>query len=136
MDIFYAVSAEGDYLGGIGLLPSADGRYLLYKYAATLHRFCENELLIWHAIQYAKDDRYSYFDMSWMWATDDKNSDQYRLYQFKKKFGGSLADFYTYVKLRGFLIIPGIIFKLILDFFFKGDMIKFTLLLKKVKVLH
>jgi len=134
LNIFYAVSADGDYLGGIGLLPSPDGRYLLYKYAATVHRFCENELMIWHAIQYAKDAGYAYFDMSWMWPTEDKNSDVYRLYQFKKKFGGDLVDFYSYVKLRRPFNIPGVLFKLILKYFFEGDIINFTSRLKKMKV--
>lgn len=134
LEIFYAVSAEGEYLGGIGLLPSHDRRYLLYKYAATLHRFCENELMLWHAIQYAKDARYAYFDMSWIWPTEDKNSKLYRLYQFKKKFGGNLVPFYTYVQLRGPFIIPGLLFRLILNHLFKGDLIKFTLLLKRIRV--
>ncbi len=134
LEIFYAVSAGDEYLGGIGLLPSPDKRYLLYKYAATIHRFCENEMLLWHAIQHAKDARYAYFDMSWMWPAEDKNSEMYRLYQFKKKFGGTLVDFYTYVKLKGPFIIPGMLFKLILDFFFKGNMIDFTLLLKRMKI--
>ncbi len=134
LEIFYAVSAAGEFLGGVGLLPSPDMRYLLYKYAATLHRFCENELMLWRAIQYARDAGYAYFDMSWMWPTEDKNSKMYRLYQFKKKFGGNLVDFYTYVKFRGPLKVPGMIFKLILNLLFKGDMIKFALFLKKMKV--
>ena len=75
----------------------------MYKYAASLHRSCENELLLWEAIQYAKDAGFTYFDMSWMTLTDDKDSDAYRLYQFKRKFGGELVDFYTYVKFRGIL---------------------------------
>lgn len=133
LDVFYAVSTEGEYLGGIGLLPSPDRRYLLYKYAATLHRFCENELMLWHAIQYAKDAQYAYFDMSWMWPTEDTKSDQYRLYQFKKKFGGNLVSFYTYVKLRGPFKVPGVMFRLILKYFFNGDIINFTLRLKKLK---
>lgn len=132
--IFYAVSAEGEYLGGIGLLPSPDRRYLLYKYSATLHRFCENDLLIWYAIQYAKDAQYSYFDMSWIWPTEDKSSDQYRLYQFKKKFGGNLVDFYTYAKLRKPFNVPGVLFKIILKLFFKGDVNNFALFLKRLKV--
>jgi lipid II:glycine glycyltransferase (peptidoglycan interpeptide bridge formation enzyme) len=133
LDVFCAVSAEGEYLGGTGLLPSPDRRYLLYKYSATLHRSCENELLLWHAIQYAKDAQYAYFDMSWMWPAEDEQSDQYRLYQFKKKFGGDLVDFYTYVKLKGLFKVPGALFKLILKYFFKGDIINFTLRLKKLK---
>ena len=99
-----------------------------------MHRSCENELLIWHAIQYAKDAGYAYFDMSWILSIEDKNSDQYRLYQFKKKFGGNLVPFYSYVKLRGPFKVFGILFKLILNFFFKGDLNNFTLLLKKMKV--
>lgn len=132
--IFYAVSAEGEYLGGIGLLPSSDGRYLLDKYCATLHRFCEQELLIWHAVQYAQDMHYSYFDLSWMLPTEDKNSDQYRLYQFKKKFGGNLVDTYSYVKFRGPLIVPGLLFSMLLKVLFKGDINRFALCLKKFKV--
>ena len=134
LDVFYAVSSEGEYLGGIALLPSVDKRYLLYKYSATLHRHCENELLLWHAIQYAKDVSCSYFDMSWMWPTEDKNSDQYRLYQFKKKFGGTLVPFYTYVKLRGPVKVLGIPFKFILTLFFRNDLNDFALFLKRLKI--
>lgn len=132
--IFYAVSADGEYLGGIGLLPSPDRRYLLYKYAATLHRFCENELLLWHAIQFAKDAEYTCFDLSWFRFSEDKTSDQYRLYQFKKKFGGKMVDFYSYVKFRGPLIIPGLLFKLVLKYMFKDDINNFALCLKKMRV--
>ena len=132
--ILYAVSNYGEYLGGTGLLPSPDSRYLLSKYSATLHRSCENELLIWHAIQYAKDNGYAYFDMSWILSIEDKKSDQYRLYQFKKKFGGNFVPFYTYVKLRGPFKLTGILFKLILNFLFKGDLNNLTLLLKKIRV--
>lgn len=132
--IFYAVSAEGEYLGGIGLLPSSDGKYLLAKYSATLHRCCEQDLLVWHAIQYAKDMRYSYFDLSWMLPNGDKNSDQDRLYQFKKKFGGNLVNFYSYVKFRGALIVPGVFFAMILNVVFKGDINRFALFLKKLKI--
>ncbi len=134
VEILYAVSSGGEYLGGIGLLPSPDRRYLLYKYAATLHKFCENELMLWHAIQYAKESGYAFFDMSWMWPTEDKSSKLYQLFQFKKKFGGDMVPFYTYVKLRGPFIVPGMLFKLILNMFFKGDVIRFTLLLKKMKM--
>lgn len=134
LNIFYAISAEGEYLGGTGLLTSPDKRYLLYKYAATLHRFCENELILWHAIQYAKDAGYACFDMSWIWPTEDKSSDQYRLYQFKKKFGGTLVNFYSYVKLRGLFKVPGAFSKVILKYFFRGDINNFTLFLKKLKV--
>lgn len=134
LELFYAVSAGGEYLGGIGLLPSPDGRYLLYKYAATLHKYCENELLIWHAIQFAKDDGYTWFDMSWFLPTEDKNSDQYRLFQFKKKFGGNMVDFYSYVKFRGPFMIPGFLFKVILRLLFRGDINRFALCLKRMNV--
>lgn len=134
LNIFNAFSAEGEYLGGIGLLPSPDGRYLLYKYAATLHRFCENELLLWHAIQFAKDAGYSWFDMSWFRLTEDKESDQYRLYQFKKKFGGNMVDFYSYVRFRGRLILPGLIFKVVLKHLFADDINNVALLLKRLKL--
>lgn len=134
LTIFYAVSAEGEYLGGIGLLSSLDGRYLLYKYAATLHKCCENELLLWYAMQYAKDARYSWFDMSCFLPTKDKGSDQYRLFQFKKKFGGKMVSFYTYVNLRGPFKIPGSVFKIILKCLFKDDINKFALCLKKLKI--
>ena len=98
--VFQATSPQGEYLGGIGLLPSPDKRYLLYKYAASTRKFCENDLLLWHAIQYAKDAGFAYFDMSWMGRIDDKESKQYQLYQYKKKFGGELVDFYSFVKLK------------------------------------
>lgn len=132
--IFNAVSGVGEYLGGIGLLPSPDGRYLLYKYSATRHRFCENDLMIWHALQYAKDAGFKWFDMSWFLPTEHKDSDQYRLYQFKKKFGGEQVDFYSYVKFRGPFLIPVILFKLILRFLFRGDIDRFALCLKALKI--
>lgn len=132
--VFYAVSAQGEYLGGIGLLPSPDGRYLLYKYAATARRYCENDLLLWHAIQYAKDAGFAYFDMSWMGRIDDRQSKQYALFQYKKKFGGELVDFYSFVRLRGIFKIPGYIFNLILRYAFRDDINNFTLCLKKIGV--
>ncbi len=130
--IFYAVSAEREYLGGIGLLSSFDNRYLLYKYGATVHRCNESEYLMWNAIQYAKDNGYSFFDTSWFQPTEDKNSVLYRLYQFKKKFGGDCVDFYTYVNLGQPFIIPGLLFKFILKYFFKGNLHNLTLFLKKL----
>lgn len=132
--IFNATAEDGDYLGGIGLLPSPDNRYLLYKYAATRHRFCENDLMIWHAIQFAKDAGFRWFDMSWFLPTEHRDSDQYRLSQFKKKFGGEPVDFYSYVKFRGPFFILGILFKVILRLFFRGDINRMALLLKKLKV--
>ena len=132
--VFSARSADGEFLGGIGLLSSPDGRYLLYKYAATRHKFCESDLLLWHGIQYAKDAGYLYFDMSWMGQIDDRESKQYSLYQYKKKFGGELVDFYSFVKLRGPFKLPGLLFKLILRYLFKDDINNFALCLKKVRV--
>jgi len=134
LHILSALSAEGEFLGGIGLLPSPDGRILVYKYAATLHKFCENELLLWHAIQYAKDNGFRYFDMSQMTMTNDKNSDSYRLFQFKRKFGGELVDFYTYVRFKGTLKVLAKPFAMILKHFFADDINEFALFLKKIKV--
>ena len=134
LHVFFALSAEGEYLGGIGLLPSPDGRLLLYKYAATLHRTSENELMLWQAIQYAKDAGFEFFDMSWMTLTDDKASDAYRLYRFKRKFGGELVDFYTYVKFNGALKLLAKPFEWALNRFFGGDINQFALFLKKIKV--
>jgi hypothetical protein len=130
--VLYATSSHGEYLGGIGLLPSPDGRYLLYKYSATLRQCCENDLLVWQAIQYAKEAGYAYFDMSWMIPGQDKESKQYRLYQYKKKFGGELVDFYSFVRLRGPFRIPGLAFKLVLKYLFGDDINRFTLCLKKL----
>jgi lipid II:glycine glycyltransferase (peptidoglycan interpeptide bridge formation enzyme) len=134
LTVLYALSPEGDYLGGIGLLPSADGRYLLAKYSATLHRCCEQDLLVWHAIQYAKEHRYAWFDLSWMLPTEDTNSDQYRLYQYKKKFGGELVDFYAYVRFSALFAIPGKLFSLALAVLFGGDINRFSLFLKKIRM--
>lgn len=134
LEVFYAVSAQGEYLGGIGLLPSPDRRYLYYKYAATLHRFSENDLLIWNGIKYAKDEGYAYFDLSCVCPEAEKKSDLYRLYHYKKKFGGSLVTFNTYVKVRkpfGFLEI---FFSVVLRYLFQNDLIKFVLFLKKLKM--
>jgi lipid II:glycine glycyltransferase (peptidoglycan interpeptide bridge formation enzyme) len=130
--IYYALSPQGEYLGGIGLLPSPDGRYLLYKYAATQRKLCENDLLVWHGIQHGKDSGFAYFDMSWMGALDDKDSKQYRLFQYKKKFGGEMVNFYSFIKLRGPFKVPGLIFKFILKHFFNDDINNFTLCLKRI----
>ena len=132
--VLQATSAQGEYLGGIGLLPSPDGRYLLYKYAGTSRRFCENDLLVWHAIQYAKDAGFAYFDMSWMGRIDDKEGKQYQLFQYKKKFGGDLVDFYSFVKLKGVFKIPGYLFDLVLKYAFHDDINNLTLCLKKIRV--
>ena len=66
--------------------------------------------------------------------SEDKNSDMYRLYRFKKKFGGTMVPFYTYVKLKGPVKVPGMLFKLILKLFFRDDLNDFTLFLKRLKV--
>jgi len=129
--VLYAVSSQGEYLGGIGLLPSPDGRYLLYKYSATKRRFCENDLLVWQAILHAKEAGYTYFDMSWMGNVDGSDDKQRRLFQYKKKFGGELVPFYSYVKVRGVLKIPGLFFKIILKRLFKDDINNLALLLKR-----
>jgi hypothetical protein len=134
LHILYAVSSEGEYLGGIGLLPSSDGRYLLDKYCATLHKLCEQELLIWDSIRYAKERGYSYFDLSWMLPTEDRSNKQYNLYQFKKKFGGELVEFYSYIKIRGALKVLGVGFRLVLRYLFNDDINKCTLFLKKIRV--
>ena len=134
LEIMYAVAADGEYLGGIGLLPSTDGRYLLAKYSATLHRCCEQDLLVWHAIQYAKDAGFSFFDLSWMLPSEDQNSQQYRLFQYKKKFGGDLVDFYSYVSLKGPCRMLGFFFQTILRHLFHGDIDRFALFLKKMTV--
>jgi hypothetical protein len=132
LDILYATSASGDYLGGIGLLPSADRRYLLAKYSATLHKFNEQDLLVWEAIQHAKDEGFAFFDLSWMLPSDDPNSMQYRLFQYKKKFGGDLVDFYSYVRLNGLMKLLGPPFRLVLRHFFDDNINNLALLLKKL----
>jgi peptidoglycan pentaglycine glycine transferase (the first glycine) len=134
IEVFFAMSAEGEYLGGIGLLPSIDRCYLYYKYGATTHKYCEGDLLMWHAILYAKENNYVNFDMSYVYPEADKNSDQYGLYRFKKKFGGTLVSFYTYIKVRAPFNVLVTFFKMILQYFFENNMNDFALWLKKLKV--
>ena len=90
--------------------------------------------MLWQAIQYAHKNGYKFFDMSWMTLTEDKESDMYRLYQFKRKFGGELVDFYTYVKFSGALSVLAKPFEFVLNKFFDGDINQFALFLKKIKV--
>lgn len=134
LEILYAISREGEYLGGIGLLPSADRRFLLAKYSATLHKCSEQDLLVWEAIQYAKDAGFSFFDLSWMLPSDDEQSQQYRLFQYKKKFGGDLVDFYSYVSLKGPATLLGVLFQGILSLFFGGNIDRFALFAKRYGV--
>lgn len=134
LEILYALSSQGEYLGGVGLLPSADRRYLLAKYSATLHKCCEQDLLVWQAIQFAKDAGFSFFDLSWMLPSDDPASQQYRLFQYKKKFGGDLVDFYSYVRLRGAFRLLGPMFRAVLRWPFRGDIDRLALYLKKMRI--
>ena len=110
------------------------GRYCLYKYGATLHRCCENELLVWQAIQYAAKSTDSNTLHSWTAPTDDQNSDMHRLYLFKRKFGGEPVDFYTYVKFNGPVRALARPFDLVLKYCFDDDINTLALFLKKFKV--
>jgi len=99
LDIFYITEANGEYLGGVAFLGSKDKSTYYYKYGATSHKHYASDILFWEALKYAKNNNYKYFDSSDVIITEDKNHPFYGYYQFKKKWGGELSDFYIYYKI-------------------------------------
>ncbi len=123
---YYALSAEGEYLGACAFIESSDGRTVRYKYGATKHKLNANEIILWEAIKDYRAKGFQYFDLGGCVPTEDKESYYYRHYHFKKKFGGELIDSYTYFRIRGFYRIFYCIFDKFVQLFFKGDVNGFT----------
>ncbi len=131
LDIYCAESQDGEFLGGCAFLLSADHRTVRYKYGATKHRLNANEAILWRAICDYHDAGYVCFDLGGCTPTEDKESYYYRHYHFKKKFGGTLEDSYTYVSVRGVYRACYLIFSLFLKLFFHGDANRLVVWLNK-----
>lgn len=65
----------------------------------------------------------------------DKNSDDYKRYQFKKKFGGEVIESYSYIKTNGFCKILGFITQFCVNLIWKGDTNSFVRWLSGKKLL-
>lgn len=122
LDVFYAVSTEGEYLGGCAFVVSDEEGTVRYKYGSTLHKLNANEAILWKAISYYHDSGFRIFDFGGVIPTDDRNSYYYRHYSFKKKFGGELVESFNYYKVRGCLKIIYICFDFFVKIFFGGDL--------------
>lgn len=134
-DIFYALSINKNYLGGCAFIKSNDKSIYRYKHGATSYQYNENNILIWKAIQYAKEQGYLIFDLGGVKIVEDKNSDYYKHYQFKEKFGGKIVDFYSYIKIKQPILFLTIPFRLGVQILFNGDYNGATNFLYKIKIL-
>jgi hypothetical protein len=67
-----------------------------------------SSLLIWKAIEYAKDLNLSFFDMGGVPVLQDKSHPAYGVYSFKKSFGGEYKEFNS-----GKIIISSLKYKLV-----------------------
>lgn len=123
---YYALSAEGEYLGACTFIESGDGKTVRYKYGATKHKLNANEIILWEAIRDYHEKGFQYFDFGGCVPTEDKDSYYYRHYHFKKKFGGELVISYTYFRIRGIYRIFYRLFNKFVQVFFKGDVNGFT----------
>lgn len=122
LDVYYAISPSGEYLGGCAFIVSESDELVRYKYGATLHKFNANEIILWKAICDYREQGIKYFDFGGVIPTDDKNSYYYRHYHFKKKFGGELVDSYIYCKIPGIYRPIYLMSNLILKIMFKGNL--------------
>lgn len=123
---YYALSAEGEYLGACAFLESSEGKTVRYKYGATKHKMGANELILWEAIKKYHERGFRFFDFGGCMPTEDKESYYYRHYRFKKKFGGKLIDSYTYFKVKGIFKVFYYVFTKFVQVFFGGDINAFT----------
>jgi len=136
-DVFVAKDKiTNKYLGGCCFLKDNKKNIYRYKHGAVIYRGQENEAIIWNAIKRAKKEGYKSFDMGGVKPTDDKKSYDYRHYSFKKRFGGELSDFYTYIKVNNFLLKPLIyLSKPIIYIFLRNQSNTIINLLNNLKIL-
>lgn len=123
---YYALSAEGEYLGACTFIEAKDGKTVRYKYGATKHKLNANEIILWEAIKAYRKKGFQYFDFGGCVPTEDKESYYYRHYHFKKKFGGKLIESYTYFRIKGIYRLFYYVFDKFVQLFFKGDVNGFT----------
>lgn len=101
LEIFCAQTKEKEFLGGCAFILSDDQKTVRYKYGATAHKMSANEVILWEAVCTYHDRGFLNFDMGGCIPAEDKTSYYYSHYQFKKKFGGKLADSFSYIRFRG-----------------------------------
>ncbi len=135
-DLFHAYSPDGKYIGGCAFLSSGDKSIFRYKHGATSYSFNENDLLLWNAIKYAKEAGYSFFDLGGVLPSDNLNDYYHKHYKYKKKFGGDLVDFYSYIKVRGILVFFIWILNPIVKIFFKNNYTELVNLINKIGILR
>jgi lipid II:glycine glycyltransferase (peptidoglycan interpeptide bridge formation enzyme) len=126
VDVFCAETQDKTFLGGCAFVLSDDNMTVRYKHGATSHMLNANEAILWEAIKFYHSRGVAYFDFGGVVITDDKSSYYYRHYKFKEKFGGELADSYTYFRMKGKWKIAYFFFKLLLMCFWRGDVNNFV----------
>ncbi len=131
LEVYCAETSDKEFLGGCAFIISDDYKTVRYKYGATCHKFNANEAILWEAIRSYHKRGFEIFDFGGCVLTDDRTSYYYRHYQFKKKFGGVLADSYTYFRIKGIYRICYFIFRSLVWFLFHGDVNSFILWLNK-----
>lgn len=131
LEVYCAETPEKEFLGGCAFIISADHKTVRYKYGATAHRFNANEAILWKAICDYHKRSFEIFDFGGCVQTDDRESYYYRHYHFKKKFGGELADSFTYFKIRGIYRVYYWLFVNFVQIFFHNDVNGFVVWLNK-----
>lgn len=122
LDVFYALSSKGEFLGGCAFIVSETEKIARYKYGSTLHKMNANEAILWKAICFYHDAGIQIFDFGGVIPTDDADNYYYRHYHFKKKFGGTLSNSYNYYKMSGIYKVAYEIWNVIVKLFFDGDL--------------
>lgn len=136
LDIYCAETRDEEFLGGCAFIVSADQKTVRYKYGATAHRLNANEAILWKAICDYRERGFQVFDFGGCVPTEDKDNNYYSHYQFKRKFGGKLAESYTYFKTRGLSKAFYYGFICLVKLFFKGDVNRFTIWANKKGMIH
>ena len=102
----FVAEFDGEILGGqvylenennIRWLISASKRLEVEKEKATLIGNA-NRLVVWQAINYAKEKGIKEFDMGGIYLGSNKNDPRYAINFFKQSFGGELVTHYIYQK--------------------------------------
>ena len=104
--ILFVTEFDGEILGGqlylddesnIRWLVGASKRLEVNNEKATLIGNA-NRLMVWQAIQYAKEKGIKEFDMGGYYTGEAKDEQKERINVFKKSFGGELVTHYIYQK--------------------------------------
>lgn len=135
---YYALSKEGEYLGACSFITDTCKETVRYKYGATKHKLNANEIILWTAICDFHNEGYKVFDFGGAGGRvngEDKNSEDYKRYQFKKKFGGDFVESYSYVKTNGVCKILGLLGQYGIKLFWKDDTNEFVRWITRRKLL-